>query len=65
MVNFKQTTIDNMGWWASPNQVKGLRAQTEVSQEEEMLPKDCSINSCLSFRLLGPDLQTMDSLTAA
>ena len=61
MVNFKQLTVDNVGGWASSNQVKAFRAKTEVSQEEEILPPDCSISSCLSFHsLLGPALQILD-----
>ena len=52
VANFKQLTINNVGEQASSNQVKVLRAKTEVSQETEILLPDCSINSCLSFGLL-------------
>ena len=49
VANFKQLTISNVGEQAYSNQVKVLRAKTEVSQETEILLPDCSINSCLSF----------------
>ena len=52
VANFKQLTISNVGERAYSNQVKVLRAKTEVPQETEILLPDCSINSCLSFGLL-------------